>query len=244
VGTDFERWTRAGGGVAPKSRPLLRPKTALRRPEGSTRLGPARRKLSFKEQRELAELPARLEALEAEARGLERARGAAPDSTRSRPSAIREALARVETREGEIDALFAAGRSSRPRRPSNRAAPAPGLAVSDSCRVALPDAVWYPPENLSANDYSRWLIGARSCCEARRPQPSDISRENLSANETTRGGSLDQRSFCEIPERRNRVPTPRGLLGHDSHSVVVEPPDTAVPPERARHSFGCAAATT
>ena len=67
--------------------------------------GPARRKLSFKEQRELAELPARLEALEAEARALN-ARVAGPGFYKEGASAIREALARVETVKAEIDALF------------------------------------------------------------------------------------------------------------------------------------------
>jgi len=118
VGTDFERWTRRAAASPPK--PALRdlpeavasaaPKTASATskvaPAAAKAPGaPARRKLSHKEQRELVELPARLEALEAEARALEE-RMAGPGFYKEPASAIREALARVETVKAEIDALF------------------------------------------------------------------------------------------------------------------------------------------
>jgi len=103
VGTDFERWTRRAAASPPKSAPPAQ-KAASAAPKAP--VSPARRKLSFKEQRELAELPARLEALEAEARALAE-RVAAPEFYKEGALAIREALARVETVKSEIDALFA-----------------------------------------------------------------------------------------------------------------------------------------
>ena len=63
------------------------------------------RRLSFKEQRELADLPARLEALEAEARALNE-RIAGSGFYKEAASSIREALARVESLKAEIEALF------------------------------------------------------------------------------------------------------------------------------------------
>jgi ATP-binding cassette subfamily F protein uup len=102
VGTDFERWTRRAAGSPPKSAPAA-PTTASAAPKAPA--SPARRKLSFKEQRELTELPARLEALEDEARALAK-RVAAPGFYKEPALEIRAALARVESVKVEIDALF------------------------------------------------------------------------------------------------------------------------------------------
>ena len=60
-----------------------------------------KKKLSFKEQRELDELPARIEALEAEQRALND-RIAAPDFYKEEPSSIRDALARGEALQREV----------------------------------------------------------------------------------------------------------------------------------------------
>jgi len=59
------------------------------------------KKLSYKEQRELEALPAKIESLEAEQRALD-ARIASPDFYREAPDAIREAMARVEALAADV----------------------------------------------------------------------------------------------------------------------------------------------
>jgi ABC transport system ATP-binding/permease protein len=66
----------------------------------------ARKKLSYKEQRELEALPRRIEALENEQRTLNE-RIAGPDFYKEAPEAIRAALARVDALEREIAAAYA-----------------------------------------------------------------------------------------------------------------------------------------
>jgi ATP-binding cassette subfamily F protein uup len=71
------------------------------------RVSPERsQKLSYKEQRELEGLPARIEALEAEQRALHERTGGA-EFYRESPDAIREALARVEAIEAELVDAYA-----------------------------------------------------------------------------------------------------------------------------------------
>ena len=119
VGTNFERWTKrptappkpAPEDVSESHAPTGAPKSASA--PGTSAPAPSkataaagRRKLSFKEQKELADLPARLEILEAEARALDE-RIAGLGFYKEPASAIREALARVETLKTEIEALYA-----------------------------------------------------------------------------------------------------------------------------------------
>jgi len=66
----------------------------------------AKKKLSFKEQKELEGLPARIEALEAEERELQ-ARAAAPDFYREGAEAIRMTLARLEEVARERERTYA-----------------------------------------------------------------------------------------------------------------------------------------
>jgi ATP-binding cassette subfamily F protein uup len=63
--------------------------------------GSRRRKLTYKEQRELEALPARIESLEAEHRTLND-RIAGPDFYKETPDAIREALARADDLDREV----------------------------------------------------------------------------------------------------------------------------------------------
>jgi ATP-binding cassette subfamily F protein uup len=71
------------------------------------RLSPERgQKLSYKEQRELEGLPARIEALEAEQRALHERTGGA-EFYKESPDAIREALARVDAIEAELTEAYA-----------------------------------------------------------------------------------------------------------------------------------------
>ena len=72
-----------------------------------SRLSPERgQKLSYKEQRELEGLPARIEALEAEQRALHERTGGA-EFYKESPDAIREALARVDAIEAELTETYA-----------------------------------------------------------------------------------------------------------------------------------------
>jgi ATP-binding cassette subfamily F protein uup len=70
-------------------------------PDRSAKTAAERKKLSFKEQRELEQLPARIEALEAEQRALA-ARIAGVEFYKEGADAIREALARSETIDREL----------------------------------------------------------------------------------------------------------------------------------------------
>jgi ATP-binding cassette subfamily F protein uup len=90
----YEDWLRQ------RSAPTARPEKAQRTQKTDVR--PVdRRKLSFKEQREIDRLPARIEALEAEQRALNE-RVAAPEFYKEAPPAIRDALARAEALHREI----------------------------------------------------------------------------------------------------------------------------------------------
>jgi ABC transport system ATP-binding/permease protein len=75
-------------------------------PPGRAKVSAGRQKLSFKEQRELEQLPARIEALEAEERTLN-ARIAGPDFYKEGAEAIRETLARTETIVRELSDAYA-----------------------------------------------------------------------------------------------------------------------------------------
>ena len=66
----------------------------------------AKKRLTFKEQRELADLPARIEALETELRGLE-AEVAGPDFYKAGTGRITEAMARLAALPAEITAAYA-----------------------------------------------------------------------------------------------------------------------------------------
>jgi len=92
--------TRDLAGQAPAAAHRTKPDTtsASRRttPHRSPKASAGHQKLSFKEQRELEHLPARIEALEVEQRTLN-ARIAGPDFYKEGAEAIRETLARCET---------------------------------------------------------------------------------------------------------------------------------------------------
>jgi len=64
------------------------------------------RKLSYKEQRELDGLPARIGALEAERRGLHARIGGA-EFYKESPDAIRDAVARVDAIEADLTSAYA-----------------------------------------------------------------------------------------------------------------------------------------
>jgi ATP-binding cassette subfamily F protein uup len=64
-----------------------------------------RRKLTYKEQRELEALPARIESLEAEQTTLNQ-RISGPDFYKETPDAIREALARADDLHREVAAAY------------------------------------------------------------------------------------------------------------------------------------------
>jgi ABC transport system ATP-binding/permease protein len=66
---------------------------------------PAKAKLSFKEKRELAALPAVIEALETEREAL-RARTTSPEFYKETADAIRDALARLEAIDPELAAAY------------------------------------------------------------------------------------------------------------------------------------------
>jgi ATP-binding cassette subfamily F protein uup len=106
----YEDWLRqrgAAGAPAPSrpstaqavSTPAAAPKAAAKpapkpAPKVAAKAAP-KKKLSFKEQQELAALPARIEALEAEEQALQ-ARAASPDFYKDGAEAIRQTLARIE----------------------------------------------------------------------------------------------------------------------------------------------------
>jgi ATP-binding cassette subfamily F protein uup len=97
----YEDWLRqraaSGVGLQPGPGDRRRPK-----PAGAVRAqGPAIKKLSFKEQRELDALPARIDALESEQRDLH-ARIAGPDFYKESRDAIAVALARVDALQREL----------------------------------------------------------------------------------------------------------------------------------------------
>ena len=101
----YEDWIRQRGvpqkpPVAPASEPgraaaSRRAPDVIEQPAGRAKLDPDAKKLSFKERRELSELPARIESLESEHRALE-ARMASPSFYKEGGDTIAQTLARLE----------------------------------------------------------------------------------------------------------------------------------------------------
>jgi len=87
-----------------------KPDAAVKRPADQAKTTVAgaavKKRLSFKEQRELAELPATIEALESEQRALA-GRIAAPDFYKEPADTIKQALARVDTLQHELAVVYA-----------------------------------------------------------------------------------------------------------------------------------------
>jgi ATP-binding cassette subfamily F protein uup len=111
---DWERHRLAIGAstslATPMAKPAAEPAAAKPMPAvpavaASAPMAPARPKLSFKEQRELASLPAAIEALEAEREAL-RARTSGAEFYKETADAIRTALARLETIDVELTAAY------------------------------------------------------------------------------------------------------------------------------------------
>jgi ABC transport system ATP-binding/permease protein len=96
----YEDWVRQRG-VSIPSRPAPRP--VRLKPDVTPQ---ARKRLTYKEQRELEALPARIDALEEEQRGLA-ARIAGAEFYKEGAEAIRAALARAETLSHDISAAYA-----------------------------------------------------------------------------------------------------------------------------------------
>jgi ABC transport system ATP-binding/permease protein len=102
----YEDWVRQAkslelGTKKLELRPKSNPESGIPKP-----MATQPRKLSYKEQRELEALPARIDALEAEQRALD-ARIGAVDFYKEAPEAIREALARVSTLQQELAVAYA-----------------------------------------------------------------------------------------------------------------------------------------
>jgi ABC transport system ATP-binding/permease protein len=101
---DWLRQREANPDGAPAPTPTRRASEQTTR--GGTVVQSRRKKLSYKEQREFEALPARIEALEAEQRGLGE-RIAHPDFYKDPADAIRDALARVTAIEIELNEAYA-----------------------------------------------------------------------------------------------------------------------------------------
>jgi len=107
---DWERYRRATGQPVSLTVPATRPTSVPPAPAAAAvidapRAASARLKLTFKEQRELASLPARIETLEIERDAL-RARTTGPEFYKETAAAIRDALARLEAIEVELAAAY------------------------------------------------------------------------------------------------------------------------------------------
>jgi len=102
VGTDFDRWTTPAETAAPP-KSTVGPTAKAAVPDAKVA---AKKKLSYKEQREFDALPGRIETLEAEERALQ-VRIAAPDFYKQPAADIRAALDRVEKVADELAALYA-----------------------------------------------------------------------------------------------------------------------------------------
>ena len=100
----YEDWLRQRPAPPAAAAPAARAPAAAQ-PQEQPRPSP-RRKPSYKETKELEQLPARIEALEAEQRQLH-AMTSAPDFYREGPSRIREVLARIEQLEHEVREAYA-----------------------------------------------------------------------------------------------------------------------------------------
>ena len=92
----------AGGATASAERDVRSPGATV----SAERSGPQRKKLSYNEQRELAELPARIDALETEQRLLAERIGA-PEFYREGGDAIGAALARAASLSHELASVYA-----------------------------------------------------------------------------------------------------------------------------------------
>jgi ATP-binding cassette subfamily F protein uup len=106
----YDDWVRqrVAAAAAAEAAVARAPQSPPRAPAARTAAQPAAkpRKLSFKEQRELETLPARIEALEQEAAALD-ARAASPEFYKVGADAIREALARAEAVAREREQAYA-----------------------------------------------------------------------------------------------------------------------------------------
>jgi ABC transport system ATP-binding/permease protein len=106
---DWLRATRAAAASAARgaAQPVRKAPRAERSGSGDEAAeSPARKRLSYNEQRELERLPSRIEALEAEQRQLNVA-VAAPDFYKQPPETIRAALARLDALHGELIEAYA-----------------------------------------------------------------------------------------------------------------------------------------
>jgi ATP-binding cassette subfamily F protein uup len=101
----YEDWERQRAAAPAPAAVPARPPDAATRPRPSTAVTPARVKLSFKEQRELESLPARIEALEGEIRALE-AQLSSPDFYRGPASAVQAAADRLPELQRELDEAY------------------------------------------------------------------------------------------------------------------------------------------
>jgi ABC transport system ATP-binding/permease protein len=99
----YEDWLRLWKKVEVGS---LKPEAGGRKPRRERSTPERGQKLSYREQRELEGLPARIEVLEAEQRALHERTGGA-EFYKESPAAIREALARVDTIEAELVDAYA-----------------------------------------------------------------------------------------------------------------------------------------
>jgi len=106
----YEDWVRAKRAAASAESRSAAPAPVV--PSAETRKGaaaggaPGRRRLSYMEQREFDQLPARIEGLEAEQEALQR-QVAAPGFYKEAPDAIRAALARLEALQLELVGAYA-----------------------------------------------------------------------------------------------------------------------------------------
>ncbi len=103
---DYVRQSR-GSGIRDPMAINARPANELRRtPDPGSRTPATKRKLSFNEQRELAALPAHIEALEAEQQRL-KAEAESPEFYKERADHIRAALSRLDALSGELESALA-----------------------------------------------------------------------------------------------------------------------------------------
>jgi ATP-binding cassette subfamily F protein uup len=96
----YEDWQRQRAAAAPPAAAPVKPPPAPK----ARSANPA--KLSFKEKKELDTLPAQIETLEADIRDLE-ARLASPEFYRETAAVVRDAVARLETLQGDLQRAYA-----------------------------------------------------------------------------------------------------------------------------------------
>jgi ATP-binding cassette subfamily F protein uup len=102
----YADWQRMRAATSLASLPAARPAAEGRTPPLAPEPPAARTKLTYKETRDLDELPERIEALESEQRALA-AQLADPDVYRDDPGGVRTLHARFAAIEGELEAAFA-----------------------------------------------------------------------------------------------------------------------------------------